>query len=231
MNTNIKAAIIDIEGALCPISFVKNILVPFINAELPDYMWDHEQELLSLIDAVKSEENNPSLSVEEVVEVLLRYLEDGQENASLISLQSAICQEGFDSGDLKLELYKDALQGLNRWREQGVKLYAYSSAQVQSEQLLICHENGSEICDIFSGFFDMEAGEGTLIGSYDKIAARIEVRPDEILFISNNIEAALAAYNADMNAIVIDRDQTLPTEHGLQVESSFKTIVSEMVHA
>ena len=231
MNTNIKAAVIDIEGAICPASFVKNTLVPFINAELPDYVWDNELELLELMGAVKSEENNLELSSVEVVEVLLRYLEDGQDSVPLKSLIHSLCQDGLSKGDLKLELYKDALQGVNRWREQGVSLFAYSSAQVQSEQLLLCHESGSEICNLFAGFFDMEEGEGTLIGSYDKIAARIEVRPDEVLFISNNVEAALAAYNADMNAIVIDRERSLSTEHGLQVESSFNSIVSEMVHA
>lgn len=228
MNANIKAAIIDIEGALCPISFVKNILVPFIKAELPDYIWDHEQELSNLIDAVKSVENNLRLSTEEVVEVLLRYLEDGQCNTSLDRLQSLILQEGCQSGEVKASFYDDALLAMERLKGQGIYLYAYSSAQVQAEQILLCHEKPSEL---FSGFFDMEYGEDVNPDSYDKIAARIGVRPDDILFISNNVEAVSAAYDAGMNVVILDREQEVPSSNGHQLEHSFDAIAADLVHA
>lgn len=228
MNANIKAAIIDIEGALCPISFVKNILVPFINSELYDYIWDHEQELSNLIDAVKSVENNLRLSTEEVVEVLLRYLEDGQCNTSLDRLQSLILQEGCQSGEVKASIYDDALLAMERLKGQGIYLYAYSAAQVQAEQILLCHEKPGEL---FSGFFDMEYGEDVNPDIYDKIAARIGVRPDDILFISNNVEAVSAAYDAGMNVVIMDREQEVSNSNGYQLEHSFDAIAADLVHA
>ena len=95
MSDNIRAIVTDIEGTTSSLSFVKDSLFPYAYNNLPDYVWDNDAEIADLLDAVREEERNPELNLEEVIEVMLRYIDEDQKITPLKTLQGMIWEEGY----------------------------------------------------------------------------------------------------------------------------------------
>lgn len=231
MKQEIKAIVTDIEGTTSSLSFVKDTLFPYAYKKLPDYIWDNESEIAALIDAVKKEEQNPDLSLEEVIEVLLRYIDEDQKVTPLKTLQGMIWKEGYKSGELIGHIYDDALAGLKRWKEQGVKLYVYSSGSVPAQKLLFGHTKSGDLNPLFSGYFDTEIGGKKVSESYEKIAAEINIPVSEILFLSDSTDEIDAAAAAGMNVIILDREKALFDALGHSVVNDFDGILKETAEA
>lgn len=229
MDQEIKAIVTDIEGTTSSLSFVKDTLFPFAYKHLPDYVLDHEDELGDIIDAVREEEANSDLSLEEVIEVMLRYIDEDQKVTPLKALQGMIWEEGYESGELIGHIYDDALEGLKRWKDQGIKLYVYSSGSVPAQKLLFGHTKAGNLNSLFSGYFDTNIGAKKDSRSYDKIADEIDTSPENILFLSDSTEEIAAASEAGMNVIIIDREKALFDALGYPIVSSFDYILNEAV--
>ncbi len=231
MSKEIKVILTDIEGTTSSLSFVKDTLFPFAKAHLADYVFDHADEIVELIDAVKEEERNSDLSIEEVVEVLLRYIDEDQKVTPLKTLQGMIWEAGYKSGELVGHIYDDAYEGLSRWKEQGVDLYVYSSGSVPAQKLLFAHTPRGDLTPLFSGYFDTTTGGKKEAESYTIIAQEIGIAPDEILFLSDSTEEIAAAAEAGYNVIVLDRERSLFDAMGFDVAHDFVDILPEPVEA
>ncbi len=231
MNQEIKVILTDIEGTTSSLSFVKDELFPYAYKNLPDYVWDNEDEIAALIDDVRNIEQNPNLSLEEVIEVLLRYIDEDKKITPLKTLQGIIWEEGYKSGELKGHIYDDAIKGLRRWRDQGVKLYVYSSGSIMAQKLLFGHTKEGDLTPLFSGYFDTSIGGKKESESYEKIAGEINVPVSEILFLSDSTEEIDAAAAAGMNVIILDREKALFDALGHNVVHDFNDILKEMVEA
>ena len=231
MTQEIKAIVTDIEGTTSSLSFVKDTLFPYAYNHLPDYIWDHEKDIAALLDEVREEEKNHDLNLEEVIEVLLRYIDEDQKVTPLKALQGMIWEEGYKSGELEGHIYDDALHGLKRWKDQGIDLYVYSSGSVPAQKLLFSHTKEGDLTPLFSGYFDTNTGGKKLPESYEKIAAEIKVPVSEILFLSDSIEEIAAASAAGMNVIVLDRDNTMSDSYGHRIVQNFDDILPEVVDA
>lgn len=229
MDQEIKAIITDIEGTTSALSFVKDTLFPFASRHLPDYVWEHEEELTDVLDAVREEEKNPDLSTQEVIEVLLRYIEEDQKITPLKTLQGMIWEEGYKTGEIIGHIYDDAIHGLKRWKSQGVKLYVYSSGSVPAQKLLFGHTKEGNLNTLFSGYFDTNIGGKKDSRSYEKIADEIGVNPEDILFLSDSTDEIAAASDIGMNVIILDREEALFDALGYEVVSSFDAILNEEV--
>lgn len=231
MKQEIKAIVTDIEGTTSSLSFVKDVLFPYAYKNLPDYVWDNEAEITTLLDDVRTEERNPDLSLEEVIEVLLRYIDDDKKVTPLKTLQGMIWAEGYKSGELEGHVYDDALVGLNRWKNHGVDLYVYSSGSVSAQKLLFSHTKNGDLTPLFSGYFDTNIGGKKESESYEKIADQINIPVSEILFLSDSLDEISAAAAAGMNVLVLDRYNDLTDVMGYSVLSDFNSILNEMVDA
>ncbi|MCK5373717.1 MAG: acireductone synthase [Alphaproteobacteria bacterium] len=228
---DIKVILTDIEGTVTSPSYRKDVLVPYISANLADYVWNNEPELIQHLDAVREDERNPDLNTEEVVEVLLRYLEDEEVTSPLEFLQDMVSDEGYISGRLQAHVYDDVLCACKRWQDQGCLLYIYSSLSVQEQRLFLAHSQVGDISKIFSGLYDTKTGGKRLPGSYEKIAAAIGVPMADILFLTDNIEDAVTASNTGMKVIVLDRKGCLDNTYGCRIERDFDNILPEVVPA
>ncbi len=231
MNQEIKAIVTDIEGTTSSLSFVKDELFPYAYKNLPDYVWDNESEIAALLDDVRKEEQNPDLSLEEVIEVLLRYIDDDKKVTPLKTLQGMIWKAGYKSGELVGHIYDDALAGLKRWKNQGVALYIYSSGSVPAQKLLFGHTKAGDLNPLFSGYFDTSTGGKKESESYEKIAAQIGVTASEILFLSDSTDEIDAAAAAGMNVIILDREKALFDALGHNIVHNFDDILKETVEA
>jgi len=224
MPQEIKAIVTDIEGTTSALSFVKETLFPFAYQHLPDYVLDNEDEIADLLDAVRKEERNPDLSTQEIIEVLLRYIDEDQKVTPLKTLQGTIWAQGYESGELVGHIYDDALEGLKRWQDQGIDLYVYSSGSVPAQKLLFSHTKSGDLTPMFKGYFDTKMGGKKEAESYEKIAKEIKVSVGEILFLSDSTEEIEAAAQAGMNVIIIDREESLFEALGRKVVKSFDEI-------
>jgi len=94
----------------------------------------------------------------------------------------------YNSGRLDGKLYRDAKTNLEKWKSEGLKLYVYSSGSVYAQKLLFGNTEFGDLTGLFSGYFDTTTGQKKDAESYTKIAEKINLPPEEILFLSDIIQ-------------------------------------------
>ncbi len=202
----IKAVLVDIEGTTSPISFVKDVLFPYSRERLEKFIKENlsNPEIKRILEDVKKEVGK-ELSVDETIETLKRWIDEDKKITPLKELQGLIWEEGFNSGELKAPVYRDAYEKLKEWKEKGIPIYIYSSGSVKAQKLFFSHTEYGNLLDLFSGFFDTKIGNKKESKSYTKIAENIGLKPEEILFLSDNPDEIKAAAEAGLKAIRIVR--------------------------
>ncbi|HYZ48273.1 MAG TPA: acireductone synthase, partial [Sphingomonas sp.] len=139
------------------------------------------------------------------VETLERWIDEDRKEPVLKAIQGRIWRDGFERGELKGHIYPDAVAALRRWREQGLRLFVYSSGSVEAQKLLFGHSEAGDLTPLFEGFFDLSTGSKLEAASYRAIAERIGLEPGEILFFSDNGREVEAARAAGFQTQLIDR--------------------------
>ncbi|KAG0336777.1 Enolase-phosphatase E1 [Podila humilis] len=222
----------DIEGTTTPIVFVKNILFPYVTSKLPEFLkrnWASD-EMKTAIEALRVQaEKDVSDGVKEAA---LIAVESGEETAekvqqdiiacidwqmkadrkigALKSFQGYMWREGYNSGDLKGELYDDVIPAFDQWKAEGKKLYIYSSGSVPAQKLLFGFSQFGDLLHYFNDHYDTNIGLKMEAESYSKIAQDIGIEPSKILFLSDNIHEIIAAKKAGLQAVITDRPDNLP---------------------
>lgn len=227
----IKAILTDIEGTTSSISFVKDVLFPYAYKHLPGFVQEYAQEIETILNDVRAEENNDGLSDEEVVEVLQRWIEEDKKLTPLKTLQGMIWQAGYEAGELHGHIYEDAVDRLKRWKKAGFDLYIYSSGSVAAQKLLFSNTASGDLTPLFSGYFDTTTGPKLQSESYEKIAAQIGLAPERILFLSDNTQEIEAAAKAGMPVFVLDRDGLQDGTPKYKVARSFEEIEPDKIAA
>jgi len=201
----IKAILIDIEGTVSPISFVKEVLFPYSKEKIDGFIKENKNnpEVRKILEEVKKIEGK-ELTNEEIAEILKKWIDEDKKIAPLKDIQGLIWKEGFETGQLKAPIYEDAYIKMKEWKEK-YPLYIYSSGSVQAQKLFFSHTNYGNILDWFSGHFDTKIGNKKETNSYNKIAKEIGLNTDEILFLSDNPDEIIASGKAGMNAIRLVR--------------------------
>lgn len=184
----IRAILTDIEGTTSAISFVTETLFPYARARLRDYVGAHPQET----------EGVP-------VETLERWIDEDRKEPVLKAIQGRIWREGYERGELKGHIYPDAAHALRCWKEQGLRLFVYSSGSVEAQKLIFGHSEAGDLTPLFDDYFDLSTGSKLEPGSYQTIADRIGVEPKEILFLSDSALEIEAARTAGLHVQLIDR--------------------------
>lgn len=233
MAQKIKAVLTDIEGTTSSLSFVKEVLFPYAIQNLPDFVFDHvgEKEVDEILEAVREEEKNPDLTTKEVIEVLLRYIDEDRKITCLKDLQGMIWAQGYEDGVLKGHIYDDAAAGLRRWKKMGLNLYIYSSGSVAAQKLLFANTPAGDLTSLFSGYFDTTTGGKKDRKSYETIANAIGLEPEQVLFLSDSTEEIAAASDAGMRVVILDREKVLFDALGHEVAHDFDVILAETVDA
>lgn len=140
-----------------------------------------------------------SMSPEHGIPRILKYIywlmDRDRKSIALKSLQGKIWKVGFESGELKGMLFEDVPEALKRWSTDAM-VAIYSSGSVEAQQLLFRHSIFGDLTPFISGYFDTRTGVKTARASYAAIAAALNVRPDEALFLSDVVRELDAAREA-----------------------------------
>jgi 5-methylthioribose kinase len=203
---DIRAVVLDIEGTTSSIAFVKDELFPFARRHITAYVREHESAIAEILDQVRSAEGNADLGTEQLIAVLMRWMDEDRKVSPLKTLQGMIWQRGFDSGELRAHFYEDAVRAIRQWHQRGVPIYIYSSGSIAAQKLLFSHTAFGDLTPLLSGHFDTTTGSKLEARSYRAISASIGLPGAATLFLSDHAPEIQAAIAAGMQAILVNRE-------------------------
>jgi enolase-phosphatase E1 len=206
----IRCVLMDIEGTIISVAFVREVLFPYAKHRLATFLRE-QQDLPALRQWAEAcqdtvaQELGRRPSYEELPGILCRWIEEDRKHPGLKAIQGMIWHEGYRAGAFTPGLYEDVVPVLNRWRRNGLRLALYSSGSEQAQRLLVEHTTDGDLTGLFSNFFDTHIGAKTESASYRRIGQILTLSSKDILFLSD-IEAELdAAAEAGFNTTQIVR--------------------------
>lgn len=199
------AVLLDIEGTISPISFVRDTLFPYSRDRLEGFVSDNfmspiVQDILAQAKALAGGSD--------AVSALLGWQARDVKAPPLKKLQGLIWESGYRSGALRSTIFSDALRAVKQWNSEGLPLYIYSSGSVQAQQLFFEFSATGDLRPLFSEFFDTDVGPKTEPSSYLRISEHIGTRPARIVYFSDNPKELEAARSADLQTVHVVKDET-----------------------
>ena len=203
----IRAIVTDIEGTTSSLSFVKDVLFPYSRERMADFIAKHEADptVRKLLDDARKT-TNKNLDEHEIIEQLVRWIDEDKKITPLKALQGMIWEAGYKQGHFKGHVYDDAVRHLKEWKERGIRLYVFSSGSVQAQKLLFGHTEYGDLTPLFSGYFDTATGAKKDPAAYRAIAKAIGLNPGDILYLSDTKAELDAAREAGMETVWLVRD-------------------------
>jgi len=204
----VVAIITDIEGTTSDIAFVHDVLFPYAEEYLPDFVRAHaeEPEVAALIDDVRAEAKKPDADLETVIGVLSDWMDTDRKSTPLKALQGMVWRQGYVDEDFTGHVYDDAVAALQAWADDRRALYVYSSGSVAAQKLLFTYSDHGDLSGLFSGYFDTNIGPKKKRASYAAIAAELGEEPSSLLFLSDVGDELDAAKAAGLQTCWVARD-------------------------
>jgi enolase-phosphatase E1 len=202
------AIVLDLEGTITPISFVRDTLFPYARERLPAFVRTHRQESQAgeQLHAVAKLAGLAPDDAEGAIRQLLAWSDADQKIPPLKALQGMIWEEGFSNGTFRAPLYAEVARKLKAWRASGIRLYIYSSGSVEAQKLLVRHTSEGDLSLLLQGYFDATIGSKLARESYRAIEGLIGLEAPDLLFRSDHPGEIRAARLAGWQAILIERD-------------------------
>ncbi|WP_018182412.1 acireductone synthase [Kaistia granuli] len=223
----IRAVLTDIEGTTSSISFVKDVLFPYARTRLAGFVAEHaaDPDVAGALAEARVLAGRPDLDTAGTIELLQAWIDEDRKAKPLKALQGMIWEDGYRSGELKGDIYPDAVAQLTAWKNSGLALYVYSSGSVLAQKLIFGFTHSGDLTPLFSGYFDTAIGSKLEASSYTAIAKEIGIAPVEILFLSDNTRELDAAREAGMKTIALDRGEVvIPPDQTHPVVADFHAI-------
>jgi enolase-phosphatase E1 len=215
----IRGILLDIEGTTSSVSFVYDVMFPFVRRELVRFLetnWNRT-DTAAACEQIARDAGQASFaewaasagdqaSQQQVVVDEVKRLMDGDVKATgLKHLQGLIWEAGFQSGELQAHVYEDVPQALQQWKSRGIDVRIYSSGSVQAQRLFFGHTIAGDLLAMFSGHYDTTTGPKREAASYQLIACDFKIPPAEILFISDVVAELDAARASGMQTALASR--------------------------
>ncbi|MEO7050175.1 MAG: acireductone synthase [Rhodanobacter sp.] len=223
----IRAIVTDIEGTTSSIDFVRDVLFPYARKRLPAFIETHADQpaVQHWLHEAALEAGMIHAERQEVIELLLQWIDQDRKSTALKALQGMIWKEGYESAVYRAHLYPEVAARLREWRAEGLRLYVYSSGSVPAQQLFFRHSEAGDLTPLFAGYFDTETGAKRESTSYRRIAEAIEEQPRHVLFLSDIVEELDAAKLAGFHTGWLVREpQSLPSSPHHPVYRDFDAV-------
>ncbi|CAG9860759.1 unnamed protein product [Phyllotreta striolata] len=220
--------LLDIAGTTTSNVFLKESLFSYVDKQVETFLkekWDDE----AVKEAVKSLKDD-TLDQEAAVALVKELTEKNSDNKGLKTLQGLIYKKGYESGELKADVFPDVPATLESWSKSR-KVAIYSTGSTESQKLLFSHTTEGDLSGHIAQYFDQNVGPKTESGSYEKISKELDVKAQDIVFVTDSVEEAKAAKTAGLIASLIVREgnKALPEEVSKEfpVVSSLKDVALE----
>ncbi|MDD2877357.1 MAG: acireductone synthase [Acidiphilium sp.] len=181
--------LLDIEGTIAPISFVHDVLFPYVRARLGGFIAANATDPEIAQALADLDQITPGAAP---VQTLHALMDRDAKIGPLKLIQGRIWAQGFADGALTSRFYPDVAPALRAWHNDNVGLAVYSSGSEQAQRLLFGHAPEGDLTGLITGFFDTRVGGKREPVSYAVVAHSLATSPARILFLSD-IEAELTA--------------------------------------
>jgi enolase-phosphatase E1 len=234
----ITTLLLDIEGTTTPIDFVYETLFPYARRKVKPYLEmglsseDVRADIAALLeenveDARKGVDppllngSVEQISIDDIVAYVHWLMDRDRKSSPLKSLQGKIWEEGYKRGELRGEVFEDVPRAFRRWQEQAKQICIYSSGSVLAQKLLFSSTKHGDLTPFISSYFDTSVGPKKDGASYERIAAKLERSPREILFVSDVTAELDAAATSGLNVILCVRPGNQVASPGYTAIRSF----------
>ena len=219
----IHGILLDIEGTTSSISFVYEVMFPYVrkhltfevltNWEEPEYVAACEaiardaghDSLAAWLATHRLSQGNPLRAADVVCREVIRQMDADLKATGLKQLQGLIWKAGFESGSLAAHIYNDVPPALEAWNAAGKDVRIYSSGSVQAQRLFFGHTTAGNLLGHFRGNYDTTTGPKREAASYGRIAGEFGLAAGEILFASDVVAELDAARSAGMATVLVIR--------------------------
>jgi len=209
-----RAILLDIEGTTTPIAFVHEVLFSYARDHAKEFLANRvdAEDIARLREEQTADLNNgeqPPMPLDAYVEWLIAR---DRKSTGLKSLQGKIWRQGYADGSLKSQVYADVAPAFARWRARGLGISIFSSGSVLAQQLLFANTDAGDLTKFIDQYFDTNVGKKGEAASYRRIAEALNLRTEEVLFISDVVAELDAANEAGMQTLLSIRPGNPPQE-------------------
>ncbi len=230
-----KLYLLDVEGTVAPVSFVTEVLFPYVRRRFVRFLHVHAKEpavqddlrLLAEENRAETAADCPTLGVDISDELHASYyvswlMDRDRKSTALKSLQGKVWKAGYERGELQSEIFDDVPEAFARW-SQGARVAIYSSGSAEAQVLFFKHSNRGDLSPMISGCFDTRTGPKQASTSYTAIAAAMKVAAADVLFFSDVVRELDAAREAGCGTRLVMRPGNAPVTdpNGHSVVESF----------
>ena len=225
----VHVVLLDVEGTTTPVEFVTKTLFPYASSKLESFLRENagNPEIYSLMEELHGEcelergqgQQPPAWRGDPPEERLRSSVACGQWLISqdskcmpLKSLEGRIWQRGYESGELKGQVYPDVPEAFERWKRQKRVICIYSSGSALAQRLLFQSTAFGDLTPHISLYFDTRVGAKGDADSYRRIACSFACRPEQFLFITDAVRELEAARSAGMHVLRCQRDRPASAE-------------------
>lgn len=211
--------LLDVEGTVAPVSLVTEKLFPYARAHFREFLTKNLSDdsvrgnLAALAEESRAETDRDAPRCLgdgiESLEYIFWLMDRDRKSTALKSLQGRIWKAGYESGELKGELFADVPEAFERWAARG-RVAIYSSGSVEAQQLIFRYSNFGDLTLRIAGYFDTRTGAKRDAASYGAIAAAMDVAPGEVLVFSDVIAELDAAREAGCGTRLVVRPGNVP---------------------
>jgi enolase-phosphatase E1 len=207
----IKYILSDIEGTTTAVTFVYEVLFPYFRSNIsklkdlkhiPEVVHSFEET----IELAKELENTDLKSTDEIIDMLLKWSKEDKKITPLKTLQGILWEEAYKSGEIKGHVYEDVKPAFESWKNQGLKIGIFSSGSVQAQKLIFANSESGDLTPYLSNYFDTTTGMKRDFATYRKISELIDIKPENILFLSDIVEELEAADQAGFQTSLLLRE-------------------------
>jgi len=220
----VKGLLVDVEGTTTPVSFTKEVLVPYTKENLrmfieSNYDGEEVQQDIEAIRKKMSEEKEAGVEgvtcipdsdkeaiVSAIVSCVLSKLDTDIHCTALRPLIERVWKEAYRTDCVQGEVYDDVVPVLRQVVSDGMRVCSYSTDSVDCQKLLFAYSNQGDILEIFSNHFDLSVGSKKEKESYVEIAKRMELPSSDILYLTHSPQEASAASLAGMKTCLVVRE-------------------------
>jgi len=227
MTDEVRGILLDIEGTTTPIAFVHDVLFTYAREHVREFLLAKadKEEVRADIALLRDEhaddvnhDRNPPPLVADYVEWLIAR---DRKSTGLKSLQGKIWRHGYEDGTLKSQVFADVAPAFERWHARGLNISIFSSGSVLAQKLLFAHTEAGDLTRFIDDYFDTNMGKKGEAGSYNRIAEKMKLPAEEILFVSDVVEDLDAANEAEMKTLLSIREGNAPQDNGKRYPEIF----------
>ena len=212
-----KVILLDIEGTITRISFVKEKLFGYVRKNLKSYLNNNSENKIvqnainglfaQAIEAGDfSQKPEPNEITNKAEEIVLKWMDSDKKYSSLKTLQGLMFEDAYTSGLLIAELFPDVLPSIRKLKELDKRVSIYSSGSIFAQKLLFGHTAEGDIKDLLNSYYDTSSGAKIDASSYTKIAQEEGVECTEVLFLTDLLKEAEAARDAGCAVAIMLRE-------------------------